>query len=367
MVEERKGILTLRRKRLLGLILLAILVVGGAVGLYFYLQYKKTHISTDDAYVDGRVHVVASKISGTVAVLYVTDNQRVQKGAPLLAIDPVDYEVQLKGAQAALETEKTKLFQLQDTVQAARRQLLQGQAALGEAHSNLELQEANLRQAQKDLERAEFLMQKNLIARQDYDRAKTTYEVTLAQVKAAGDRIRQQEAAVETQKSLIRQAESAIPPQEATIRQRQASLKAAQLNVGYTVIRSPSEGYVTQRPVEVGNQIQPAQPLLSIVPLNPGNIWITANYKETQVRRMKPGQEVEIRVDSYPGRVFHGKVNSIMAGTGSVFSLFPPENATGNFVKVVQRIPVKIVLDPGEDPQHLLRIGMSVVPTILAK
>jgi membrane fusion protein (multidrug efflux system) len=142
-------------------------------------------------------------------------------------------------------------------------------------------------------------------------------------------------------------------------------LKAAELNLGYTKIYAPTDGYITKRTVEIGNQIQAGQPLMAVVPLAQEDIWITANYKETQLEKVKPGQKVEIKVDTYPGKVFYGRVDSIMSGTGAVFSLFPPENATGNFVKVVQRIPVKIIPEKGADPSHLLRIGMSVVPTIL--
>jgi membrane fusion protein (multidrug efflux system) len=184
-------------------------------------------------------------------------------------------------------------------------------------------------------------------------------------VKAAQEMVRQIEASVETQRTLIKQTESSLPTQEAQIRQREATVKGAELNLGYTKIYAPTDGNITKRTVEIGNQIQAGQPLMAIVPLGQDDVWVTANYKETQLEKVIPGQKVEIKVDTYPGKTFHGRVNSIMAGTGAVFSLFPPENATGNFVKVVQRIPVKIVLESGEDPKHLLRIGMSVQPTIL--
>jgi membrane fusion protein (multidrug efflux system) len=166
---------------------------------------------------------------------------------------------------------------------------------------------------------------------------------------------------------LIKQTEARIPSQKAQIRQKEAALQGAELNRGYTKIYAPADGYITKRTVEVGNQIQAGQPLMAVVPLDQEDIWVTANYKETQLKKMKPGQRVEIKVDTYPGHVFYGKVDSVMAGTGAVFSLFPPENATGNFVKVVQRIPVKIIFDKGSDPGHLLRIGMSAVATILVE
>ncbi len=170
---------------------------------------------------------------------------------------------------------------------------------------------------------------------------------------------------LETQKNAIRQAEIGVRSQGALAKQREASLRIAELNRSYTRIYAPVDGYVSKRSVEVGNQIQAGQPLLALVPLE--GTWITANYKETELERVKPGQKVEITVDTYPGKTFAGRVDSIMAGTGSAFALFPPENATGNYIKVVQRIPVKITLDPGEDPGHLLRVGLSVIPTIIAK
>jgi membrane fusion protein (multidrug efflux system) len=364
-MEEKKEKLNRGRRKRMAFILFPILLVAGAPALYFYLQYVETHISTDDAFVDGHVHVVASKVRGTVKAIYIKDNQLVKKRDLLLEIDPTDYEVTVKQAQADLETEKAKLSGIQDQVVTAKTHLQEIAAQLEAARANLEVQEANLRQSEMDLNRAEILIKKEYIAKQDYDRAKTAHEVSVAQVKAARDTVKQLEASLETQKALIRQTESGLIPQRGQIQQKEAVLEGANLNRAYTKIYSPSDGYITKRTVEVGNQIQADQPLMAVVPLSQEEIWITANYKETQLKKVKPGQKVKVKVDTYPGRVFYGRVNSLMAGTGAVFSLFPPENATGSFVKVVQRIPVKIVLESGTDPEHLLRIGMSVVPTIL--
>ncbi len=348
-------------------ILLPLLLICGGVAVFFYLRYTRTHISTDDAYVDGRVHIIASKVSGTVKLLHVQDNQFVKRGDLLLEIDPLDYEVKTREAQAALETERTRLGEIREKVETAKKQLVEAQAGVATARAELELQMANLKQAETDFRRAEFLVKKDLIAKQEFDHAKTAFEVAAAQVKAGRDRVKQLEASLDTQQALIRQTEAGLPPQEALVRQRQATLKSAQLNFAYTKLFAPVDGYITKRTVESGNQIQPNQPLMAVVPLDPENIWITANYKETELRNVRPGQRAVIRVDTYPDKIFRGRVDSIMAGTGSVFSLFPPENATGNFVKVVQRIPVKIVLEKGADPGHLLRVGMSVVPTILVE
>jgi len=250
-------------------------------------------------------------------------------------------------------------------VDTVKKQLSEIIASLEASRANVELQEANLRQAEIDFKRAEILLKKEVIPRDQYDRAKTAYEMAVAQVKAAKDRVKQLEASLETQRAVIKQTESSLMPQHAQIQQKDAILKGAELNKSYTKIYTPSDGYISKRSVEIGNQIQPGQSLMAVVPLD--DIWITANYKETQLERVKLGQKVKIKVDTYSDKVFYGKVDSVMAGTGAVFSLFPPENATGNYVKIVQRIPVKIILDQGTDPSHILRIGMSVVPTILVE
>jgi membrane fusion protein (multidrug efflux system) len=231
------------------------------------------------------------------------------------------------------------------------------------ARANLELQEANLRQADTDLKRAENLFKKEAVSKERYEKTKTGYDVALAQVKAAKDQLKQAETAIETQKATIRQTESSLRAQASSVGKSEAVLKSTELTVGYTKVYASTDGYITKKSVEPGNQIQTGQPLMAVVPLD--DIWVIGNYKETQLEKVKPGQKVKIRVDTYPGRVFEGKVDSIMAGTGSAFSLFPPENATGNFVKVVQRIPVKIILDKNADAEHVLRVGMSAEPTIL--
>ncbi len=344
-------------------VLFPIIIIIGALALYFYRGYKATHILTDDAFVDGRIHLIASKVPGTVKVIHVKDNQFVKRNGLLLEIDPRDYEVRVKEAEAGLETERAKLSEIRDRVDMVRKQLSEMIASLEAARASLELQEANLRQAEIDFKRTDSLLKKEVATREQFDKAKTNYDVGVAQVKAANERIKQLEASLETQKAVIKQTETSLIPQHAQIQQKDAILKGAELSKSYTKIYAPSDGYIAKRTVEIGNQIQPGQSLMAVVPLD--DIWITANYKETQLERVKPGQKVKIRVDTYPSKVFYGKVDSVMAGTGVVFSLFPPENATGNYVKIVQRIPVKILLDQGTDPAHILRIGMSVVPTIL--
>jgi len=398
-----------QRRKIIVLILFCALAVGGALAVFWYLQYASTHISTDDAFVDGHVHVIAPKISGTIRGIMVEDNQRVARGDLLVEIDPTDYRVRVEDAASAFQAESARIVELNDRVEVARKQfqelkyqaesarlnfdlqktvLKQLEADIKKAEAGVEAQTAQLKQARIDIRRGEDLYKKEVISKEKYENTQTAYEVTEAQLKGAQEQLLQvkanretqlarlkqaevdamkAEATLETQKTVIKQAESTISTQRSLIQQKRAVLKTSELNRDYTRIYAPADGYITKRSAEVGNQVQAGQPLMALVPLAAEEIWITANYKETQLKGVKPGQKVKIKVDMNPGRVFQGRVDSLMAGTGSAFSLFPPENATGNYVKVVQRIPVKIVLEQGEDPGHMLRIGMSVVPTILAE
>ncbi len=360
-MDEIKTINNKRKK--IAIIIFSAIVLIGAATLYFYLSYKAAHITTDDAFVEGNIHTIASKVPGTVKMIYVKDNQPVKKGDLLLEIDPADFDVKVKEAAAGLDAEKNRLFEAEKKIEVAKRKLSELEAAVETAKANLQLQEANLRQAERDIKRAEALFNKDAISKERYEKTKTAYEVSNAQLKAAKEQLRQAEKAVETQRTVIRQVETERSVLQSSIRQREAILEAARLNYGYTKIYAPSDGYVTKKSVEIGNQIQAGQPLMAVVALD--SIYVIANYKETQLQKIKPGQSVKIKVDTYPGKTFMGKVESIMAGTGASFSLFPPENATGNYVKVVQRIPVKILLDKDTDRERILRVGMSVVPTVI--
>jgi membrane fusion protein (multidrug efflux system) len=351
------------RRKKVAFLIMTVMAVVSVVTVFFYMQYKKTHISTDDAYVTGRIHVIASKVPGTVKTLLVQDNQSVKKGEVLLEIDESDYDVRVREAEAALGEEKAKLDELVVKVDVAKKQLSEQASRISSARAHLRLQEANLKQASADLERAERLFAKEIIPSDQVEKARTAHDVTSAGVDAAREDLKQAEIALETRRSLVVQAEAALNSQGYLIRKKEATLESETLRQGYTKIESPVDGYVTKRSVEAGNQVQAGQPLLTVVPLD--DVWVVANYKETQVKSIRPGQKVKIRVDAFDGKTFEGAVHSIMAGTGSVFSLFPPENATGSYVKVVQRIPVKIELKSGTDPEHILRVGMSVVPTVL--
>ena len=333
--------------------------------IFYYVWQTRYYISTDDAYVAGSIHAIASKIPGTAKEVLVRDNQPVKKGDLLVEIDSTDFDVRVLDAKAAVEAEESKLRESSMRIEVARKQLDEIMTKIGSAKANLVLQDANLRQSRQDLDRSRRLYESGALAEERLEKAQTGFEIAQAQLTYAGEQVKQAQAALETQNLLVLQAETAYQSQSHVVEQKRQVLGAATLTRSYAKISAPSDGYVTRKSVEPGNQVQAGQPLMAIVPLDDG--WVLANYKETQLARVQPGQQVEIKVDTYDGKTFKGKVDSIMAGTGSVFSLFPPENATGNYVKVVQRIPVKIVLDQGADPDHVLRIGMSVQPTIAVR
>ncbi len=347
------------------MVLFIFIIVGIAFALYYYLHYKETHITTDNAFIEGRIHIVSSKVPGTVKAIYVEDNQLVKKGDLLLEIDDRDFEVKVKEAQAAYEIEKRRLSEIETNTVILKKRIVELDAAIEAENAQLEVQRHILEQAKADYERAENLLRKEAISREKYEKALTSYKVSESTLKAMKERIRQLEAQRQTLLSQIAQLEKTKETQKAALFLREVNVKDATLKKSYTKIYAPADGYVTKKSAEIGNQIQPGQPLMALVSLS--DIWVVANYKETQIEKIRPGQKVKIKVDSYPGVVFEGRVDSIMAGTGASFSLFPPENATGNWVKVVQRIPVKITFEGNPEKKALLRIGMSCVPTVLVK
>jgi len=329
----------LNKKQRGGIVLLLIIVVGAILGLQRWV-HSKTHIETDNAFVESHVHSVSSRIPSPVLRVAVVDNQYVQKGDLLVELDPADYEARAKSAAASLEM--------------ARNETSGDYAEVEEARASIGLATAGLEQANLDLRRGEALYAKEVIPREQLDRLRTALRI-------AQMRLREAQEAENRAKAMI--GVSGTGSRDARVAQKQGELDTARLNLSYARIVAPNDGYVTRRGVEAGNYVQPGQALMAVVSLK--DAWITANYKESQLTDVRPGQKVEFTVDSYPGRRFTGEVESVMAGTGAAFSMLPPENATGNYVKVIQRVPVKIAIDKGSDPEHLLRVGMSVVPVIL--
>lgn len=325
-------------RRKIGLVLLNLILCG--VVTASWLWYKsKIELTTDDAFIESRIHLISARVAGQVASIAVTDNQRVDVGDLLVALDPARYQAQVDKAEAVLTQAKNSTGEIEAAIAA-------DQAAVTQA-------QARLAQADTDLRRAEALLAREVIPQERLDQLKTTHRVATAALEQARQQLKATRAKLGT---------SGSNGELAKIAERSADLALARLNLAYTRITAPVAGYVTRKSVQLGNNVQPGQPLLALVALD--DPWIIANYKESQLAHLESGQRVEFRVDAYPGQIFSGRVDSIMAGTGSAFALLPPENASGNYVKVVQRVPVKITINPGSDPRQLLRIGMSVEPTV---
>jgi len=324
------------------LVVVALLLVASIFPAIRYYRYFNSHVSTDDAYVDGSVGLISSRINGTVIKLFVEDNWRVKAGDPLLELDPSDYQVQVNGAEAQLERARQTVDQLYAQVEAAR--------------SGLKLAESQLKQARIDYDRAKQLKAQGVVSSEYYDQANTALGVALATKGLASHQLMQAEAALGIN------GEDHLHYDRPVVEQADAALEAAKLYLSYTVIKAPFDGIVTRKNVHVGHRVEIGQPLMALVPIR--GLYITANFKETQLTNVRVGQPTEIEADIYPGYIYRAHVDSISIGTGSAFALLPPENATGNWVKVVQRIPVKIVLDQPEPPDKPLRMGLSVEATV---
>jgi membrane fusion protein (multidrug efflux system) len=388
----------------------ALLVIAAVV----LLAYYHNRISTDDAEVDGHIVPIASKISGTVAAVMIQDNETVKEGQVLVRIDPRDYQARVDQAKAALALAEAHARaagvgvplsqETSDSITSgADAQLAAAQAnydkskfsyekdstaELAFARDNVAAQQANNERAQADLARMKPLMEKGEISQQQYDAYLAAARVADSQLNAAKEKLNSAEkgaeiaresmlaakAQVQQARAMVAQAvanhkqvsihESDHDSANAAVAAAQADLEAVELMLSYTTIVAPSDGVVTRKSVEAGQIIQPGQGLFTIIPLN--DVWVTANFKETQLAKVRPGQRAEIDVDMY-GKTVIGHVDSVAGATGSRLSLLPPENATGNYVKVVQRIPVKILLDPDSADKAILRPGMNVEATIITK
>ena len=393
--------------------ILIVLLILAAVGGFFAWRYFSGRESTDDAQIEGHVHPIAARVGGTVINLAVKDNQWVEAGAVLAQLDPNDYQVALDRARAdladaeatligsrtdvpiATTTTTSVLTQSTAGVAEARASLTtteqtiaMAKARLDSAHATVQQIQANYDRAAKDVERFRSLVAKEEISQQQFDSAvaqsnslKASLAAAQAQVTEAEANVRTQESATNRDRAKLNQsvaaeqrantgpqqvavARSRAKSAEARVQMAKAAVAQAELNLQYTTIKAPVAGVVSNRSVELGQIIGPAQPLMAVIPTD--DIWVVANFKETQLHTMKPGQKVAIAVD-VDGREYEGHVDSLAGATGSRFSLLPPENATGNFVKVVQRVPVKIVFEPGQDKEHRLRPGLSVEPSVYTR
>ena len=370
--------------------------------------------STDDAQVEAHVTPISARVGGSVLKLPVRDNQTVEAGATLVELDPRDYQVAVDKARAELaDAEATALVarnnvpihstaaasgvttaqgvveQARGSIDQAQREVDVARARLATAQARVRESEANATKGARDVERLRGLLAKDEVSQQLYDSTVATADAQRASADSAKSQVVEAEAGIRLAEIRLTQAQTGerqaqaglrsaqTAPQQiaatqaraasadAHVEQARAELAQAELNLQYVVIKAPVRGVVSRRSVEVGQVVQPGQPLMALIELD--NVWVTANFKETEMNRLRPGQAATIKVDAYGGRELKGKVESIAAATGARFSLLPPENATGNYVKVVQRVPVKIVLESGQDPEHLLRPGMSVVPTVYTK
>jgi membrane fusion protein (multidrug efflux system) len=394
------------------------LVVGivllGIAGVVLWLWLTSGRESTDDAQVEAHVTQIAPRVGGTVLHVNVKDNQSVAADAVLVELDPRDYQVARDKAQAeladaeataeaaqsnvpitstttagnvttargSLESARAATASAQKEIDAANARLVTSQAKLREA-------EANATKAARDVERLRGLLAKDEVSQQQFDAAAAAADAQHAAADSSKSQVTEAEAGIRVAESKLVQAQAGEQQAQAGVRtaqtgpeqvtamraraasaqarvqQAQAALAQAELNLQYATIHAPVAGIVSRKMAEVGQIVQAGQPLMALIPLQ--EVWVTANFKETQLTDMRPGQRATVTVDAYGGKEFKGHVDSIAAATGARFSLLPPENATGNYVKVVQRVPVKIVLDPGQDPEHLLRPGLSVTPTVYLK
>jgi len=324
-------------------------IAAAASGAYYYARFVAPFETTDNASIEGHVTPIASQVPGRVARLLIQDNQEVKQGDVLLEIDPSDYVVRLAQARAGLAAARSHF-------EEANAQLAVAQSATEQARAGVTATEAEAGRAEADLKRYQSV-EIRAVSRSAVDMAETQARSASAQVEVA----RAKWLGAEAQTGL---AKAGIQTAQAEIQQSEAAVRQAELNLSYTKVTAPEDGRVTRRTVEQGAYMQPGQALLAIVS---HQLWVVANFKETQLELMRPGQPVQIRVDAYPGHRFTGKVESIQSGAGARFSLFPPENATGNFIKVVQRVSVKIVFDTPPDPSLVLGPGMSVEPAVRVK
>jgi membrane fusion protein (multidrug efflux system) len=331
-----------RLLRIIGIVAPVLIIV--AAGYYFVAV--RPYESTDDAFIDGHAIQISPQVSGRVLQLLIQDNQFVKKGDPMVKIDPRDYDTAVAQARANVAAARSHLAEAKEQVIVSGAKAAQDRAAVGVAEAEATRTEADLSRYQSVESRA--------VSREQVDAA-----VAAAQSAAAA--LEEARKKADASAAQVGRDEAQVPTADAGVQQAEAALQQAELNRSYADIAAPEDGWVTRRVVEAGQYVQVGQALMAVVQ---PNVWVTANFKETQLTYMKPGQPVWIEIDAYPQRKLRGHVDSIQAGTGAQFSLLPPENAAGNYVKVVQRVPVKIVFDDADDASRMIPLGASVVPKV---
>ncbi len=338
-----------KKKRKLQLIIgIATLVILVLV-VFYYINCIAPYEDTDDAFIDGYVTLISPRVAGPVTKLLITDNQEVKAGDVLVEIDPSDYQATVAQAKADLAAAQSQLISAQAQVLVSESKVTQAKAAVTSAEAQNDRANADLKRYQSVESRA--------ISKTDFDQTQAQARSAVASLESANSQVKAADADVAL-------SQAGVETANASIKQAEAKLQLAELNLSYTKIIAPFDGRITARSVQLGNYVQPGLALFALVPRD---VWVTANFKETQLTHMQPGQPVTIHVDAYPAHNFKGKVDSLQAGTGARFSLLPPENAVGNYVKVVQRVPVKIIFDE-ELPTNLdISPGMSVEPKVKIK
>ncbi len=341
-----------KRSALPRLVLIAFAVLLVVGGIYYYFS-TRNQLSTDDAYTDGRAVAIASRLAGYVVQMSIADNQRVKAGDVLLKLDPRDYEVARQKAAANLALAQAQLHEAEANLAIARATY---PARLAIAEAQKRSSEASSSRAKADFER-QLQVDARATTQQQIDAAKESARTATASLTLQDAQVKIASLVDEN----IAVAQAAVSQRIADVAQAEADLAQAELNLSYTVITAPQDGWITKRNVELGTYLQVGQSILSLV--SP-DVWITANFKESQLAALRPGQNATIAIDAYPQLKLVGHVDSIQMGSGSRFTTFPPENATGNYVKIVQRVPVKIVIDRGLDPNLPLPLGLSVDPVV---
>jgi membrane fusion protein (multidrug efflux system) len=335
-----------------------------AVLLFFGLDYlvtALTHESTDDAFIAAHVVSLAPSVGGTVVAVHVLDNEMVRSNELLVEIDPSSYSITVAQKEASAEAQSANYKAFLAGYELMRTKVTTAEATVRQSQADADAAEATAKWAQMDFDRAQDLRKQNTVSQRELDAAQTANLKAQADLNAATQKVAVDASKVDEAKATLAATEAAITMALAQWKAAQTNIAAAQLDLSYTKVFAPCDGRVTRKSVESGNYVQIGQQLMSIVP---SDVWVVANFKESQLKKMKPSQPVLVAIDALGGKKIRGHVDSVQAGSGAQFSLLPPENATGNYVKVVQRVPVKILFDEPLPADHVLGPGLSVAPGV---
>ena len=349
-------------RRYIVLAILALLVIAGGIYGFKTFVFYEHHATTDDAQLDGDIDPVLPRVSGYVTEVLVKENQPVHAGDVLVRIDPRDLQAKVDQEQAAVINAQAAVSVAVANVANMRAAQASSRAKAASSLSDVTAARSRQEMTAADLARYKTLVAKEEISQQQYDAARAAADSARASAEASRSTAEAARSTADAAGAQIEAAQRQVAAAQASVAQHQATLEAAKLQLSYAVVTAPASGFVSKKAIEVGQFVQAGQPLLAIV--EGTDTWVSANFKETQLAKMHPGQTVDIEVDAYPNHVFHGRVESLSAATGAKFSLLPPDNATGNFTKVVQRVPVKIDFTDPADPKRPLRVGMNVAVVV---